>query len=100
MDVAPGMQTDWWRRFEKKMQKGKFRVLKKDVADAAGVSYSQLNRWVNGHGEPNISQAIGMVLLVGANLDEIFIPNTRAKNAAKDRIRQQREKRLAARKGR
>ena len=48
MDVAPGMQTDWWRRFEKKMQKGKFRVLKKDVADAGGVSYSQLNRWING----------------------------------------------------
>ena len=98
MDVVPEMQTDWWRRFEKKMQKGKFRVLKKDVAEAAGVSYSQLNRWVNGHGEPNISQAIGMVLLVGAGLDEIFIPNTRAKNAAKERIRQQREKRLAARK--
>ena len=96
MDVAPGMQTDWWRRFEK-MQKGKFRVLKKDVAEAAGVSYSQLNRWVNGHGEPNISQAIGMVLLVGASLDEIFIPNTRAKNSAKERIRQQRQKRLAAR---
>ncbi len=99
MDVVSGMQTDWWRRFEKKMQKGKFRVLKKDVADAAGVSYSQLNRWVNGHGEPNISQATGMVLLVGAGLDEIFIPNTRAKNSAKDRIRHQREKRLAARKG-
>ena len=94
------METDWWRRYEKKMQKGQFRVLKKDVAEAAGVSYSQLNRWVNGEGEPNISQAVGMVVLVGASLDEIFIPNTRAKNAAKERIQQQRQKRLAARKRR
>ena len=94
------MQTDWWRRYEKKMQKGQFRVLKKDVAEAAGVSYSQLNRWANGQGEPNISQAIGMVLLVGASLDEIFIPNIRAKNAAKERIQQRRQKRLTAQKGR
>jgi len=70
------------------------------VAEAAGVSYSQLNRWVNGQGEPNISQAVGMVLFVGASLDEIFIPNTRAKNAAKERIRQQRVQRLDARKRR
>ena len=95
-----GMKADWWRRYEKKMQKGRFRVLMKDVAEAAGVSYSQLNRWVNGDGEPSISQAIGMVVLVGATLDEVFIPNVRAKNIAKARIEEQRQKRLAARKRR
>ena len=94
------MQADWWRRYEKKMIRGQFHVLMKDVAEGAGVSYSQLNRWVNGKGEPSISQAIGMVVLVGATLDEIFMPNVRAKNAAKTRIQEQRQKRLAARKGR
>ena len=92
------MQPDWWRRYEKKMRKGKFRVLKKDVADAAGVSYSQLNRWVNGQGEPSISQAVGMVLLVSATLDEVFIPNARAQTVAKRATQQQRQKRLDARK--
>ena len=99
-DVVPGMMTDWWRRYEKKMQKGRFRVLMKDVADAAGVSYSQLNRWVNGVGEPSISQAVGMVVLVGTSLNEIFIPNVRAKNVARARIQEQRQKRLSARKRR
>ena len=92
------MQPDWWRRYEKKMRKGSFRVLMKDVADAAGVSYSQLNRWANGKGQPSISQAAGMVLLVGATLDEVFIPNARAQVATKRTIEQQRRKRLDARK--
>ena len=94
------MRADWWCRYEKKMKKGSFRVLMKDVAEAAGVSYSQLNRWINGVGEPSISQAVGMIVLVGASLDEVFIPNVRAKNAAKARVQEQRQKRLSARKGR
>ncbi|MGD8454019.1 MAG: helix-turn-helix transcriptional regulator [Phycisphaerae bacterium] len=67
------------------MRRGEFRLLKKDVAEAAGVSYSQLNRWMNGHGEPSISQAAAMVLLVDASLDEIFLPDARAKRLAQRR---------------
>ncbi len=72
------------------MQRGKFRILKKDVAEAAGVSYSQLNRWMNGVGEPSISQAAAMVLLVDASLDEIFIPDARAKRRAQERAAKRR----------
>ena len=79
------MPIEWWSRYEAKMQRGKFRILKKDVAEAAGVSYSQLNRWMNGHGEPSISQAAAMVILVDASLDDIFIPNARAKRRAQER---------------
>ncbi len=91
------MLTDWWTRYEARMQRGKFRVLKRDVAEAAGVSYSQLNRWMNGEGEPSISQAAAMVILVDASLDEIFIPNLRAKRRMERRVQEQRQRRLRGR---
>ncbi len=78
------------------MQRGKFRVLMKDVAEAAGVSYSQFSRWVRGEGEPSISQAIGMVALVDATLDEIFMPNSRARSQAVNRVQEQRRNRRRA----
>lgn len=69
----------------------------KDVAEAAGVSYSQLNRWCRGEAEPSVSQAAGMVLLVGASLDEIFIPTKSAKKLVQRRLLEQRQKRIEGR---
>ena len=90
------MKADWWRRYEKLMRRGTFRVLMKDVAEAAGVSYSQLSRWVKSEGEPSISQAIGMIALVDATLDEIFIPNARARSQAVKRVQEQQRRRRKA----
>lgn len=82
--VQPRM--DWWGRYAPKMARGRFKLKMKDIAEAAGVSYVQLNRWVRGKGEPTITQAAGMVLLVDASLDEIFLPDEKAKKAVLKRI--------------
>jgi transcriptional regulator with XRE-family HTH domain len=81
---------EWWPRYEVRMKRGKFRTRMKDVAEAAGISHTQLTRWVRGKGEPTISQAAGMVMLVDASLDEIFIPDEKAKKAVLKRIEDRR----------
>lgn len=81
-----GESPEWWPRYAARMQHGPFSVKMKQVAMAAGVSYSQLNRWVNCDSEPNITQAASMVMLVGASLDEIFLPDEKAKKAVLKRI--------------
>jgi DNA-binding XRE family transcriptional regulator len=96
--AAKTKTAEWWPRYKKKMHRGKFHVSMKQVAEAAAVTYSQVNRWQKGHGDPSVLQAAGMVQLVGASLDEIFIPHKRAKKLAKLRIAQQQRKRLASRK--
>lgn len=102
-DVSGVMATetkepDWWPRYAKRMRRGEFHVSMKQVAAAAAVTYSQLNRWLNGKGEPSVSQAAGMVLLVDGSLDEIIIPDERAKKLVKRRIAEQQRERLANRK--
>ena len=96
--AAESKQHEWWPRYAKRMRKGEFRVSMMQVAQATAVTYSQLNRWLKGRGDPSVLQAAGMVQLIDASLDEIFIPNERAKKLAKLRIAEQQRERLARRK--
>lgn len=82
--------VEWWPRYEAKMKRGVFTVKMKEIAAAAGISHSQLDRWVVGEGEPSITQAAAMVMLVDASLDEIFVPDEKAKKAVLRRIEERR----------
>jgi DNA-binding XRE family transcriptional regulator len=56
-------------------------LAQEEAARRAGVSYRHFNRVVLGHTDPSLLEAMAMALVLGKQLDELFVVKFKTKKA-------------------
>lgn len=50
----------------------KNRLSKKEVANQMGVSQNVLSRWINGHNDPSLKNALKLATILNCKVDDLY----------------------------